>query len=143
MSDRREFLKQACTGCAAMMCFSFLTVELEGCKTADTSTIHFSNSQVTVPLKQMEGKNSLLIKSPSLEYDIVLIKKSTTEYLAFKMVCPHQNNPIVAYEKGFYCPTHGSEFDSDGNVTKGPAEQGLKKFPVTVGKKTALISLLA
>ncbi len=141
MSHRREFLKQACAGCTAMIGFSLLAFELESCKTADNASIRFSKNEVSVPLKQMEGKNLLLIKSPWLEYDIVLAKKSEADYVALKMICPHRDNPVVVTDTGFQCPSHGSEFDKDGNVTKGPSEQGLKRFPVVVNKNCAVISI--
>ena len=58
-----------------------------------------------------------------------------------KMVCPHQNNPVVVSDNGFYCLSHGSEFDADGNATTGPAVGTLRKFPVKVEMNRAVISL--
>src|SRR5258708_2361440 len=141
MSDRREFLKQACVTCAAVMGFGVAALELESCKTADNTSIGFSKNQVTVPLKQMEGKNSLLLKSASLDYDIALVKKTETDYLAFEMICTHRHNPIVLSENGFHCPSHGSNFDSEGNAIKGPAKEPLKRFVVKVDENNAVIFL--
>jgi Rieske Fe-S protein len=89
----------------------------------------------------MADKNILLIKNASLDYDIALVKKSKTEFVALKMVCTHRLNPVTLTEKGFYCPSHGSEYDIDGNVKKGPAPSPLKRFPTLVQKGKAIISL--
>jgi cytochrome b6-f complex iron-sulfur subunit len=142
MPDRREFIRQSCAACAGAIAFAILA-ELESCKTTESTAISVSKNQVTVPLKQMEGKNTLLIKSASLDYDIALVKKPDGNYLALQMICPHRHNPVEVTETGFYCPSHGSEFDTEGTVLKGPAATPLKKFPLVVEKKLILISLSA
>src|SRR5947207_47559 len=121
MQNRRDFIKSTCAACAGLATIGFLLADVESCKTADPNAITVTKKQVAVPLKQMADKNLLMIKNASLEFDIALIKKSENEYLALQMVCSHRQNPVNPTPKGFICPTHGSEFDMEGNATKGPA----------------------
>ena len=141
MQNRRGFIKTTCAICAAAAGLGFVITELESCKTADPSTITVSKRGVTVPLNQMANQSILIIKSASLEYDIALIKKSEAEYLALQMICTHRQNPVTVSSHGFFCPSHGSEFDMEGNATKGPAENPLKKFSTVIKEGKAIISI--
>jgi cytochrome b6-f complex iron-sulfur subunit len=140
MSNRRDFIKQACVSCAAVAGLGFLLAE-ESCKTADVASITVKNKIVTVPLSQFGDKKTLIIKNPALDFDLALVKKSEQEYVAMKMICPHKYNPVVTTEKGFMCPSHGSEFDTDGNVTRGPASNPMKRFPAKLEGKKVVINL--
>ena len=141
MQNRRDFLKSACTACAGVAALGFIMADLESCKTADPNAITVSKKQVTVPLSQMADKNVLIIKSASLEYDIALVKKSEKEFVALKMVCPHRQNPVTTASTGFFCPSHGSEFDMDGKVTKGPSANSLTQFQTVIQKGKAIITI--
>ena len=140
MPDRREFIRQGCVACAGVVAFAILA-DIESCKPTEGIVVNASQKQVIVPLKQLEGKNTLLIKSASLEYDIALVKKPDGNYLALQMICTHRRSPLEVTQTGFHCPNHGSNFDAEGNATKGPAVGALKKFPLTVEKKQIVISL--
>jgi len=74
-------------------------------------------------------------------YDILLVKKSTEEYLAIYMKCSHQENPVTATTTGLFCSSHGSRFDLDGNVTKEPATAPLKKFKTAIIDNQIVIDL--
>jgi len=141
MPDRREFIRQSCAACAGVVAFAILA-DLEGCKPTEGIMVDASKKQVTVPLKEIAGKNTLLIKSASLDYDIALVKKPDGSYLALQMICTHRRSPLEVTQTGFHCPNHGSDFDAEGNAIKGPATAPLKKFPLTVEKKEIVISLV-
>ena len=53
---------------------------------------------------------------------------------AISSVCPHRQCVVDwdAEAQTFICPCHGSEFDSDGKVTQGPATTDLEAVVVTV-----------
>ncbi|MEO0645480.1 MAG: Rieske 2Fe-2S domain-containing protein [Cyanobacteria bacterium J06650_10] len=53
---------------------------------------------------------------------------------AISALCPHLGCTVDwnAAEQKFICPCHGSQFDSDGEVARGPASQGLSLVTVVV-----------
>jgi cytochrome b6-f complex iron-sulfur subunit len=57
----------------------------------------------------------------------VAIKRTgPTTFLALSTACTHEGTriDIVNSAQSFECPNHGSRFDSDGNVTRGPNVAG-------------------
>lgn len=120
--DRLEFIKQlgmgtllTCAGCSVISCASNepepvvdFTIDLKDPKLAALDTVGSTLS-----------KNGVLI-----------VHYQTDQFLAFNQACPHAGT-AVKYQKtttNFLCPNHQSEFDIDGNVTKGPATAGLRKY---------------
>ena len=63
----------------------------------------------------------------------VAIKRTgPTTFLALSTTCTHEGTriDIVNNAASFECPNHGSRFDSDGNVTRGPNAPGtVTKLP--------------
>jgi Rieske Fe-S protein len=54
---------------------------------------------------------------------------------AVSSICPHKGCKVrVADDLTFFCKCHHSEFDKDGNVTKGPSTRNLSRLAVTVDK---------
>lgn len=70
---------------------------------------------------------------PSCHLDLFIVVQPTAgTYVAFSAGCPHQCC-TVAYNKAhseFLCPCHGSTFNMSGQVTGGPAPNGLQKLSV-------------
>jgi Rieske Fe-S protein len=51
--------------------------------------------------------------------------------LALSSVCTHKGCKVrLAKDQSFYCKCHGSTFDADGHVTKGPATRDLPRLMV-------------
>jgi Rieske Fe-S protein len=55
----------------------------------------------------------------------VSIYRGDAGVYAISTVCTHLGCIVKASEKGFDCPCHGSKFNKDGSVVKGPAPKGL------------------
>ena len=53
-------------------------------------------------------------------------------YHAVSARCTHQGCEIKPARSFLSCPCHGSTFDRDGRVTRGPAQAPLARFPVEV-----------
>ena len=55
------------------------------------------------------------------------------QLLALSSICTHRTCPVSAQADGsFQCTCHGSTFDPQGHVTKGPATKDLPVLPVVV-----------
>jgi Rieske Fe-S protein len=57
---------------------------------------------------------------------------------AMSAVCTHAGCPTVVNGAGLYCPCHGSIFDHDGNVTRGPARRALPHYQVDIAADGAI-----
>lgn len=51
-------------------------------------------------------------------------------YYALSLVCTHLGCTLNATVERLSCPCHGSEFDREGRVLKGPAERPLQRLRV-------------
>lgn len=51
---------------------------------------------------------------------------------AISLVCTHLGCIVLHSEAGFHCPCHGSKFDVNGALLKGPAPAGLSWMEITL-----------
>ena len=65
--------------------------------------------------------------------DLVLTQPSAGVFKAFSTVCPHAGCSVSKIADGTIdCPCHGSKFNLDGTVAKGPASKPLAPKPIAV-----------
>lgn len=144
MMSRRNFISKSCAACATG---TFLSAILSSCSPTKYVQGNTVSDGLSVSLDAFLGKENstslpfIIAHHDSLEYPIYVFRASEKEYRALWMKCSHQGSELQASGDHLYCPSHGSEFDSNGNVTQGPAEQNLRTFPVTVNDKNLLIKL--
>jgi nitrite reductase/ring-hydroxylating ferredoxin subunit len=62
--------------------------------------------------------------------NVALVRDADGVY-AVSLVCTHLGCIVKPTAAGFDCPCHGSRFDSDGSVTRGPAPVALNWLEVT------------
>ena len=60
-----------------------------------------------------------------IDAQIAAKRVDATTFVAFSRSCTHEGTQIQIVSTGFFCPNHGSEFDSNGHVTQGPAARDL------------------
>ncbi len=51
-------------------------------------------------------------------------------FIALSLVCPHLGCTVEAKSDGFACPCHGSRFDPQGGLLRGPAARPLTALRV-------------
>lgn len=79
--------------------------------------------------KQEEFKEGI---KEVFENERVAVVRDKTGFAAISLVCTHLGCTIQANDSGFNCPCHGSQFDSEGNVTGGPAPRPLEWYQVSL-----------
>ena len=62
----------------------------------------------------------------------ICIVREGDKVAAISTTCTHLGCIVSPSETGFACPCHGSRYDTDGNVTGGPAPKALPWFKVTL-----------
>lgn len=127
--QRRDFIKKSCLGCAGILGASSLLSMLSACSPLPVLKLNSTENQIRVPQTSFtEGQNLLVVKNSNVEFDILLVKKKDNTYHALYMQCTHESQPLSATKSGLFCPSHGSAFNLDGEVTVQPATKPLKKF---------------
>jgi nitrite reductase/ring-hydroxylating ferredoxin subunit len=126
--NRRDFIHRTCQACAALAAIP-IAGTLEGCA-SPVKSLAAQNGLVDVPVDLLGKSGRAVIKVAGLANKLMVVRRDDGEYTALELNCPHKNGPVK--EKGgmLQCEWHGSSFDFDGKVTKGPSKSGLKSFPV-------------
>lgn len=139
--DRRKFVKQSCSLCVAVGA-GMLIGSLESCGTTLLAyKTPVADNKVTVPETLFATTDFQLIQPKGMYYNIGLKKEKDGTYTALLLRCTHADNQLIPAGNGFKCTLHGSSFDNDGHVTKGPAERPLKKYPTVVESNQIIIHI--
>ena len=114
---------------------------LSSCSPLNIYKTSVAENKISVPVSLFEKTDFQIIKADNFASDIVIRKEKNGNYSALLLRCTHADNPLTSIGNSFVCNLHGSRFDKDGNVTKGPAEQSLKKFNTQLVADQIIISL--
>jgi Rieske Fe-S protein len=99
------------------------------------------NEKITLPLAMFDESDMQIVRPKGWYYDIAIEKKEDGSYAALLLQCTHQENQLTPDGNGFHCPLHGSQFDKNGSVRKGPAERPLKHYRAYVDNDHLIIQV--
>lgn len=122
MRSRREFFGDAArlaATAAAMAC--------------DTSHRPPPLFETTVDVSALGTDGATLVTStPGLDgAPILIVRDGARRYHAMSMQCTHEGCPVGPPVHGVItCPCHGSQYDIDGRVRRGPAQLPLARYAV-------------
>lgn len=116
------------------------TAILSSCTPTKYLQVPLRDSGLKVAIKEFEYEKKgvvelhsyIVLHNPQLQYPVALFRRENNQYSALLMRCTHQGTELNVYGDRLQCPAHGSEFTHQGNVQNGPADEQLRKFPVTV-----------
>jgi len=116
-----------------------LGVALASVKIPTSSPSPVSSQTTAGPSSAITNTNNMQVDSPVYfeypsGYPNVLFKRGDGSLAAYSLLCTHVCCEVT-YESSsnvFYCPCHGSVFDSSGRVTRGPAGSPLPSITLTV-----------
>jgi Rieske Fe-S protein len=132
MEDRRDFIKKTCILCAGFAGGLGISSLLTSCVSFPRVKVSIKDHTVEILLSSFLESNIVIITPKEYYYDVLVVKKSETEYNAVLMKCSHQDNMLVATRSGLNCTLHGSNFDLNGKALSGPAINNLTRFPVEI-----------
>ncbi|MBK8966203.1 MAG: Rieske (2Fe-2S) protein [Saprospiraceae bacterium] len=135
--QRRQFLKTTCFGAAC--CFAGGSLLLNACGTA----VYYAEHQVagkrlvlkksafryTTKKGELRERNFVLVRPAGLGFPISVFR-GPSGYSACLLRCTHQACEVEVQGSRYACPCHGSEFDVQGAVLQGPAEQALLTYKI-------------
>ena len=61
---------------------------------------------------------------------IVVLAHGNGEFGALSPICTHRGCTVDVAGDRLVCPCHGSTYDRDGRVLKGPAQRALTRYPI-------------
>lgn len=82
------------------------------------------------------GSRTVLADIPAL------LVREPEGFVAISMVCTHLGCTVERKPEGFVCQCHGSRYDEDGVVTKGPAVEPLPQLTVEKNEDGSLVILM-
>jgi len=143
---RRDFIKTSCTACLSITGISLI---VSSCSMVSNITGKIVKDGLLLNAEDflIKEKGStayrsfLVVRNDALKYPICIYRFSNNEYSALWMKCSHQGAELQASGDYLQCPAHGSEFNSKGLATTGPASANLRSFPVTVNNNQIFIDL--
>lgn len=124
--DRRDFVR---TGAAVLT-----AALLPGCASLVTRRVPLENGMVRLSLRQhpelADPRGSLRLMPDGWEDPLFLVALEGGGFAAVSSICTHRGCTVDLGGPGFACPCHGSQYDREGQVMRGPASRALTRYPV-------------
>ena len=119
---RREFLGRAAGAVAS-------AAALIGCQRSRRPPLF----ETTIDVSHLTTDGATLV-TPTAGLDgapILVVRDGPRSFHALSMQCTHEGCPVRAPVKGVVtCPCHGSQYDLEGRVHRGPAQLPLARYAV-------------
>jgi ubiquinol-cytochrome c reductase iron-sulfur subunit len=117
---------------ADILAISSIEVDLSNIQVGQTVTVKWQGKPVFItnrtPQKIEEARSVKLSELIDPELDQARVKTGHDNWLVTIGICTHLGCVPIANEgdyDGWFCPCHGSQYDSSGRVRKGPAPLNL------------------
>ena len=107
------------------------TTLTSGCAGATYIVPRGSGATLTARVADIPTAGALL-QRPDMEHPVFVVRAEDGTYRALLARCTHRGCQPDPVAERLVCPCHGSEFDLDGRVLEGPAEEPLTRYQVTV-----------
>jgi Rieske Fe-S protein len=82
-----------------------------------------------------------LLRISNYDYDVAVQKEPDGSFLSLVLKCTHAGQPLTKTGSNYYCTLHGSQFNHEGKVLKGPASHDLTRLKSVIDKDYLLIYL--
>lgn len=151
--DRREFLRACSSLLAGVTIIGIATPIFGGCEPSniptspgaqptDNGNNNGGSTGTAFDVSPLTGDGQGLvtqIKGPD-GYRIVIVRLSADEYTALSMRCTHEGCSVNPPSGGaITCSCHGSQFELNGTVKRGPATQPLKSYATAYDSSTGQV----
>lgn len=126
--DRRRFIRAAAGAAACTV--------LPRCASVAATSVTPVSGAVRLRLQEfpdlVRPAGSLVLRLAGGPSPIYLLALEDGAYAAVSPVCTHLGCTVDVVGERLLCPCHGSTYDREGNVLRGPAERALRRYPLTV-----------
>lgn len=89
----------------------------------------------------LEVKKSDIPPAGALVYkrSRIVVIRNDSDFYAMSLVCTHLGCTVNVTPEKLVCPCHGSVFDREGQVLKGPSTRALERFQVEDRGETLVV----
>jgi Rieske Fe-S protein len=144
--DRREFLKHLGHASSAAFAIPLLSTLHAGCATGLASyRATQTDGQIILDLdeypilQEIGGAIEIeLLQSPD---NLIIVRTSEKSVTALSPECTHLGCTVRKEPSFFRCPCHGSTYDLEGQVVRGPAERALDRYQAQLDENRVVITL--
>jgi len=142
--SRRDFLHTCFYSLAGVTLIAGFAPLISGCDTNAVAPVD-KNFTATYDVSALDadGKAMVTATSGADGTPIILVRTTATTFVALSMYCTHEGCQVDPPRNGtITCSCHGSLFDLEGNVTRGPASTPLFRYNTTYNatNRTLLVS---
>jgi len=124
------------------MAAGYLLSSLSGCTPKySVFKTDIVDKKISIPISLFYKSSFQLVRPAGWYYDIGVQKNNESTYSALLLRCTHQDNQLTLAGNGFHCNLHGSQFDKNGSVMKGPAERSLEQYKTYLDKDNLIIEI--
>lgn len=127
--DRRGFI----TSCACALAAGGL---LHGCASLNVRQVSPVRGALLLPLLQhpelLEAGGVLTVQPEGMENPVIISAFGDNRFIALSPICTHLGCTVDVEGEHLVCPCHGSTYDREGRVLRGPAEEPLSKFATSL-----------
>jgi Rieske Fe-S protein len=122
--SRRDFLGASSCALAVLV--------VEGCASLVAHPVPLTDGVVELPLARYpelrDPLGALAIQPPGFTDPVYVLSASNGEVRALSPICTHRGCTVEVEGERLVCPCHGSVYDREGRVLRGPAERSLTRF---------------
>ena len=124
--DRRTFVAACVSICGSGL--------LAGCVSMVTHPVPVAGGRARLRLSaypELGRPDGAIRILPEGRAEPVYVLAAGDGFTALSPICTHRGCTVDVNGARLVCPCHGSTYDRDGRVLKGPAQRSLERFPVT------------
>ena len=133
---RREFVERSL---GAVIAASVLG----GCASLVTRTVTPVDGALRLALvhypELTADAGSLKVVAKGAADPIYVLALGNRRFAALSPICTHLGCTVEIEESRLVCPCHGSNYDREGRVLRGPAEHPLARYPVELAADDVLV----
>ena len=141
--SRQDFFKMVGTGFGAVL----LAHCMSGCGESEAAVVAPNATKVDFTININDAAFSALRNKGGFTYNqgVIIARTLDDSFLAVSEACPHQGTRVtfVSGDSSFFCPNHGSTFNSSGVVTKSPAATSLTRYNHTFSNNTGELRIFS
>ena len=140
---RREFVERSLSVVAGAPASMSVAALLAGCASLVTRTVTPVDGTLRLALAHypelVEVGGSLKVAPEGTPEPIYILSLGEGQYAALSPICTHLGCTVEIEQARLVCPCHGSTYDRDGRVVRGPAEHALTSFKADLATDDVLV----
>jgi cytochrome b6-f complex iron-sulfur subunit len=137
--DRREFV----TTCACLLAGGLVSA----CASLAARPVPITDGRIRLALADhpelARPEGALKVLPQGRTDPLYVLRLHDGQFAVISPICTHQGCTVDIQGPRLVCPCHGSTYDREGRVLRGPAERSLARFTTTVSDGILVIDVAA